>query len=225
MTGATGGAGALGILGGTFDPIHVGHLALAHAARRALGLERVLFVPNADPPHKGDRVTAPEHRARMVRLAITGEPAFELSRIELDRPGTSYAVDTVAAVAARSRDEGRPEPWFVLSDESLRDLPTWRSPVRILELARVAVAARPGAERLDRRWLAERFPGVESRITFIDGELPDVAATEIRARVSEGRPIDGLVPDAVARYIAEHRLYRNGTGATPAVASSGTGAP
>ena len=223
---AHGYARALGILGGTFDPIHLGHLALAHEARRALDVERVLFVPNADPPHKDATVTAPEHRAAMVRLALEGEPAFELSPLELERPGPSYAVDTVAAVAERSLGEGRPEPWFVLSDEAFADLPTWREPRRILELARVAVAPRPGTPRVDRAWTAQHFPGLESRITFLDGPQVDIAATEIRERVGQGQSIEGLVPDAGARYIAAHGLYRGSPPATtPREASSGLGAP
>src|SRR6188508_2732803 len=134
---------ALGILGGTFDPIHLGHLALAREARDALDLERVLLVPNAVPPHKGAGVSAAEHRAAMVRLAIADDPGLEFSSLELDRPGPSYAVDTVIAVAERSRAQGRPEPWFLLSDEALAELPTWRQPERILDLARVAAAPRP----------------------------------------------------------------------------------
>ncbi len=111
---------AIGILGGTFDPIHDGHLALAREALAELDVEQLLFVPNADPPHKQDqRVTAAVHREAMVALAIAGEPAFALSRIELERPGPSYAVETVAALAAQSLAEGRPEPWFVLSAEVL----------------------------------------------------------------------------------------------------------
>jgi nicotinate-nucleotide adenylyltransferase len=222
---APGGPRALGILGGTFDPIHLGHLALAHEARRSLDLERVLFVPNADPPHKDETVTAPVHRAAMVRLALAGEPNFELSPLELDRPGPSYAVDTVAAIAARSEAEGRPEPWFILSDEAFADLPTWREPRRILELARVAVAPRPGAPRLDRSWTAERFPGLESRVVLLQGPRVDIAATDVRARIAQGRSIVGLVPDVVADYIAQHGLYRGEAPAAPAVASSGMGTP
>lgn len=202
------GPGAMGILGGTFDPIHVGHLALAREARRALGLERVLMVPNAIPPHKGPGVSAPEHRAAMVRLAIADDPDLELSSLELDRPGPSYAVDTVSAVAGRSRAEGRPEPWFILSDDALVELPTWRQPERILERARIAAAPRPGSPRPSRLWLEEQFPGRSSRITLLDGPNVDIAASDIRARVGRGEDVSGLVPEAVAAYIAAQGLYR-----------------
>ena len=201
-------ARAFGILGGTFDPIHDGHLALAAEAMRELDLDHVLFVPNADPPHKRDQqVTPSRHREAMVALAIAPEPAFVLSRIELERPGPSYAVDTVAELAQRSRTEGRPEPWFVMSAEVLDDFHTWRSPERILELCRIAVAPRPGAEPLDDRWVRARFPGREGRFCFLPGPELDIASTGIRARVAAGEPIDGLVPASVHHYIEEHGLY------------------
>lgn len=203
------GRGPIGILGGTFDPVHLGHLALAHAARSALGLERVLFVPNADPPHKqGQDVTPAGHRAAMLALAIEPEPGFELSRLELDRPGPSYAVDTVAAVHAVCLAEDRPEPWFILSAEALDDFHAWREPERILELCSIAVAPRVGAERIDAAWLAERFPGREDRFELLGGPMPDIAGTAVRARVRRGEDIRDLVPAPVAGYIDEHWLYR-----------------
>jgi nicotinate-nucleotide adenylyltransferase len=129
---------AIGILGGTFDPVHDGHLALAAEALAVLDLDHVLFVPNADPPHKQDQVVTPAaHREAMVALAIADDPRFRFSRIELERPGPSYAVDTVAVLAQRCRAEGRPEPWFVLSAEVLESFHTWREPDRVLELCRV----------------------------------------------------------------------------------------
>jgi nicotinate-nucleotide adenylyltransferase len=207
---------AIGILGGTFDPIHVGHLALARQALRSLELAEVLFVPNAQPPHKLGQPVSPAHdRAAMVALAIAGEPAFSLSRLELDRPGPSYAVDTVAVVASASRVRGRPEPWFILSAEVLDDFHLWREPLRILELCRVAVGPRPGADPLDRAWVAQAFPGREDRFAFLPGPTLDVASTTIRQRVAAGLPISGLVPPQVERYIHEAGLYR----AEPVVAS------
>jgi nicotinate-nucleotide adenylyltransferase len=205
----TGKRRAIGILGGTFDPVHVGHLALAEEARRALDLERVLFVPNARPPHKRDQiVTAADHREAMVRLAIAGEPGFELSRIELDRAGPSYALDTVTEVAVLSRAEGRPEPWLIISAEALADLPSWREPLEILARCRIAVAPRPGSEAVDQDWVAERFPEHQERFTFLTGPKLDIASTTIRDRVAAGSPIGGLVPAAVERYIDETGLYR-----------------
>jgi nicotinate-nucleotide adenylyltransferase len=199
---------AFGILGGTFDPIHLGHLALARTAHAALDLDRVLFVPNGHPPHKRDQViTSAEHREAMVALAIDGEPGFVLSRLELERPGPSYAVDTVAELAELARAEGRPEPWFILSAETLDGLVDWREPERILELCRIAVGSRPGAASLDPAWLAHHHPGREDRFTFLPGPLPDVASTTIRDRAGRGLAIRGLVPPSVERYIVEHGLY------------------
>jgi nicotinate-nucleotide adenylyltransferase len=203
-----GGSKAFGILGGTFDPIHDGHLALAREALTELDLDHVFFVPNADPPHKqGQAVTAARHREAMVSLAIERESTFVLSRLELDRPGPSYAVETVATLASEARQEGRPEPWFVMSAEVLDDFHTWRQPERILGLCRVAVAPRPGADPLDGRWVARHYPGFESRFAFLPGPELDIASTTIRELVSRGRPIGDLVPAPVAGYIAAHGLY------------------
>lgn len=200
---------AFGILGGTFDPVHLGHLAVAHEALRELDLDHVLFVPNADPPHKQGQVVTPSlHREAMVALAIEPEPAFVLDRIELERPGPSYAVDTVAELAERSRAEGRPEPWFVMSAEAADDLATWRQPERFLRQCRVAVAPRPGAPPLGAGWVAEHWPGHGSRFAFLPGPELDIASTGIRERLARGEPIDDLVPPAVARYIREQGLYR-----------------
>jgi nicotinate-nucleotide adenylyltransferase len=203
-------AGALGILGGTFDPIHLGHLAIAEQARDVLALDRVLFVPAARPPHKLDRRISPAaDREAMVALAIADNPAFELSRLELERPGPSYAVDTVAEVAARSHAEGRGDPVFILSVEALAAFPTWRSPGRILESCRLAVAPRPGAAAPSPEWLAEHFPGQVDRFIFLPGPCLPHAATDIRDLVANGRSIRYLVPAAVERYIVEHALYRD----------------
>jgi nicotinate-nucleotide adenylyltransferase len=200
---------AFGILGGTFDPVHAGHLALANEARRALDLERVLFVPNAQPPHKGTHdVSAAHHREAMLSLAIAGQPGLAISRLELERPGPSYSVDTVAELAAQSHAEGRPEPWFILSAEVLDDFHTWREPSRILGLCRIAVSPRQGTGTLDRAWVAEHYPGREDRFAFLGGPVLDVASTGIRQRVAAGQPITGLVPPAVERYIRETGLYR-----------------
>jgi nicotinate-nucleotide adenylyltransferase len=203
------GRGAIGILGGTFDPVHLGHLALAAEALSLLDLEQVLFVPNADPPHKqAQRVTAALHREAMVALAIVEDQRLTLDRIELERPGPSYAVDTVAALADRCRVQGRPEPWFVLSAEVLEDFHTWRQPERVLELCRVAVAPRPGAEPLDRGWVTQNYPGREDRFAFLPGPELDIASTVIRARVRAGRSVAELVPAAVLEYIGAHALYQ-----------------
>jgi len=133
--------GSVGILGGTFDPVHVGHLAIAEEAREQLGLERVLFIPAPDAPlRSGPAAASPEQRARMVELAIHGNPFFTMDPLELGRPGPSFTVDTLEILATRERAAGRqPDLWFILSAEQLRKLPEWRTPERLLELCRVAV--------------------------------------------------------------------------------------
>ena len=160
--------GSVGILGGTFDPIHHGHLVIAEEARESLGLERVLLVPAASPPHKPQRpVTSAAHRLAMVELAIAGNPSFAVSRIELDRGGASYTVETLESLLL----EGVADPWFILSAEALAGFPTWRRPDRILELCRLAVVPRGGHETLDEAWASEHFPNREDRISFLPGLL------------------------------------------------------
>jgi nicotinate-nucleotide adenylyltransferase len=201
-------ARAVGVLGGTFDPVHVGHLAVGEVARTALDLESVLFVPALQPPHKRDQaITDARHREAMLRLAIADTPAFEVSRLELERPGPSYSVDTLEQVAAESAAAGRADPWFILSVEAVAGFPSWRDPDRILALARIAVAPRPGSEPPSRAWLEARFPGRVDRFASLPGPDVSVSATEIRRRVADGLSIDGFVPPAVERYIMEHRLY------------------
>ena len=197
---------SVGILGGTFDPIHIGHLAVAEEAREALGLDRVLFVPAGEPPHKdAAAVTPPADRVAMVELAIADNPAFALSRVEVDRAGPSFTVDTLVALAAASPDVA----WtLILSAESFRGLPTWHEPERLFERARIAVVPRAGLEAPSDAWIDERFPGCADRVIRLDGPHLRLSATAIRARVAAGRSIRYLVPDAVIGYIGDHGLYR-----------------
>jgi nicotinate-nucleotide adenylyltransferase len=199
---------ALGILGGTFDPIHDAHLAIAQATLEALDLEAVLFVPAGLPPHKRDRVvTPPRHRVAMTELAVSSNPAFRVSRIEVERTGPSYAVDTVHEIADRSAAEGRPSPVFIVSVETLRGLITWREPQRLVSLCRLAVAPRCGHRRPGNEWLAEHFPGLEQQVMFLDGPELGHSGSDIRARVASGRSISYLVPTPVDAYIARNHLY------------------
>jgi nicotinate-nucleotide adenylyltransferase len=197
------------MVGGTFDPIHVGHLALARSAREQLGFERILFVPAARPPHKRSQDVSPAaDRLAMVELAIAGQPGFDVSRIEIDRPGPSFTIDTTEQLIEGAAAAGRPiELTIILSAESFADLPSWHEPDRLLRLARIAVAPRPGhpapmADRLDRRLAA-----FADRIDVLDGPHLDVSASDIRRRVAAGESIAGLVPAPVAAYIEAHRLY------------------
>jgi nicotinate-nucleotide adenylyltransferase len=196
--------GCVGILGGTFDPIHHGHLAIAEEARETLGLERVLFVPAAIPPHKpGRRVADAVHRLAMLELAIATNPAFEVSRVELDRGGLSFTVDTLTAL----RDAGISDPWFILSSEALAGFPAWREPERILGLCRLAVVPRGGHAELGAGWAVSRFPGRADRISFLSGPLLPISGSVVRRRAAAGRSVRYLVPEAVAAYIADHELY------------------
>lgn len=196
--------GSVGILGGTFDPIHHGHLVIAEEAREALGLERVLLVPAATPPHKpGRRLVSSGHRLAMAELAIAGNPAFSVSAIEVERGGTSYTVDTLEALAG----VGIADPWFILSAEALAGFPSWRRPDRILELCRLAVVPRGGHDLLDTAWVREHLPGREARVTFLPGPLLPISGSVVRRRAAAGRSVRYLVPDAVARYITDHALY------------------
>lgn len=202
--------GSIGIMGGTFDPIHVGHLAIAEEAREVLGLERVLFIPASIPPHRPAASVAPAaDRAAMVELAIEGNATFELSRIELERAGPSYTSDTVAALASAERAAGRePDLTFILSAETLHDLPGWHEPERLVDACRIAVVPREGYPAPDPAWLASVFPGRERRFDLLEGPRLGLSSTSVRARVAAGRSIRYLVPPAVARYIDDHGLYR-----------------
>lgn len=198
----------VGILGGTFDPIHYGHLVAGEEARCALGLERVLFVPSARPPHKLDySVSAPELRVEMVRLAIADNPHFELSTVDLDRPGFSYSVDTIALLQQRLGP--RAKLYFILGEDALADLPTWHQPEKLLEACELIAVNRPGYHSFSLRLLERQLPGVERRVHQV--RIPELAiwSTELRARVASGLPIRYLVPDSVHKFIYEHGLYLN----------------
>jgi nicotinate-nucleotide adenylyltransferase len=203
--------GSIGVVGGTFDPFHLGHLALARAARDELGLERVLLVPAAQPPHKPGRHVSPgPARLEMVEAGIAGEPRLETSTIELDRAGPSYTVDTLSDLAARERAAGRdPDLVLVLSAESFAGFRSWRDPDRILELARVAVAPRHGTPPPDAEALGRIAGDHTGRVLAIPGPDVDVSASAIRRRVALGEPIDGLVPPGVAAVIERDGLYRD----------------
>ncbi len=202
--------GSIGILGGTFDPFHAGHLALARAARDQLGLERILVMPAAMPPHKlGQAITPAADRLEMIEAGISGEPGLEVSHLELERAGPSWTVDTVAALAAAERAAGRePDLFVILSVESFAGLPTWHEPERLLDLARIVVAPRAGHSPPDPSAVERLAPRGAGRVIVIDGPLLDVSASSIRRRAAAGEPLGNLVPPAVADYIDAHRLYR-----------------
>ncbi len=196
----------LGILGGTFDPIHHGHLVAAQEVQHQLALDQVLFVPAGMPPHKPPQPISPiHHRLRMVELAIAGKSHFALSRLDADRPGPCYTVDTLQLL----RREWGPGPLFVfiIGADSLADLLTWHQPQRLIELCELAAVTRPGVE-VDLPRLAEHLPGITARLHLVQMPLLEISSSDLRARVRAGRPISYLVPPAVEAYILEQGLYR-----------------
>lgn len=196
----------LGILGGTFDPVHRGHLALAAAARDELRLGRVLFVPAGQPWRKAEgSITADEHRVAMLRGALEAERGFEIATLELERAGPSYTVDTLEALRAGGPGN---EMFFILGEDAVADLPNWVRPERILELAKLAVARRSGGHSEAVEEAARRLPGLAERVVWLAMPLVEVSATEIRERVRRGLPIGGMVLPAVEAYIREQGLYR-----------------
>lgn len=196
----------LGILGGTFDPPHYGHLALAETARVQLGLDRVLFAPVGEQPLKpGLIVTPAEQRAAMTELAIADNPAFALTRADLDRPGPHYTVDLLALLRAAQPEVA--QWYFLLGEDSLADLPRWRDPAGILAQARLAVMPRLG-RRADLSALQAQLPALAERLVWLDMPYLDIAATDLRRRARIGLPLRYLVPPAVEAYIHAHALYR-----------------
>lgn len=208
----------LGILGGSFNPVHFGHLAVARAARDAHRLDRVLFVPAGRPPHKREELAPPEHRLAMVRIAVEGIPEFAASDIEIARGGTTYTVDTLEELKRKEPDA---ELFFILGEDSVAEFRKWKDPERILTLARVVVVNRPGAKG---RFLGEEYPGVPGfvlerleRDRVFMADCP-IEARTVREAIRSGASIEGLVPPRVAEYIAEHGLYRGaGASGRPAV--------
>lgn len=201
----------LGVLGGTFDPVHLGHLIIAEEARACLGLEEVLFIPTGQPWLKGGRsISLAVHRVEMLRRALEGNPHFRLSTMEVERPGPSYTVDTLEELH-RSRGEGL-EVYFILGMDSLREFYRWREPRRVLELCTLVVARRPDGPPEDPQSLIQGpFPGVPLRLVPLRSPLIGISGTEIRRRVSQGITIRYRVPQAVEEYILGQGLYRSAT--------------
>ena len=196
----------VGLFGGTFDPPHVGHLILASEAKSQLELTRVLWTVTPDPPHKQDQTITPfEHRLAMVELAIRNEPSFELSDIELNRPGPHYTVDTIKLLV-KENPEAEIVP--IIGGDSLNDLPTWHRPKEILYTAHwVGVMRRPG-EKTNLQELEHELPGISSKIHYVDAPLLEIASREIRNRVATGKPFRYYLPESVYEYIEQNHLYR-----------------
>lgn len=198
--------GRLGIFGGTFDPIHAGHLIIAEELRYRLSLERILFLPAARPPHKTDLQISPDHdRALMLEMGIAGNTNFAVSYGDLERAGLSYTADSLGILRQQYADH---VIYFLMGQDSLRDLPNWHDPNRIARQALLGVALRPGVEvDLDR--IVHQVPDAAGRIELVDVPLIQIASRTIRQRVREGRPIRYQVPREVEEYIVRHGLYRD----------------
>ncbi|NNJ09369.1 nicotinate (nicotinamide) nucleotide adenylyltransferase [Chloroflexales bacterium ZM16-3] len=196
----------IGIYGGTFDPIHIGHLAIAEDARHTLGLSQVLFIPTARQPLKDEvQGATPLQRLEMVRLACATNPHFAVSDLELRRPPPSYTIDTLLALRA---DLGSAiDLVFLLGVDAARDLPRWYRATEIIRLVRLAVISRPGYS-LSLQALETNMPGISERCVTIDGPRLDVSSSDLRARLFAGRPVRYQIPDPVIDYIAAHGLYR-----------------
>ncbi len=199
----------VGIFGGTFDPIHLGHLRVAEAAREQHGLGRIVFVPARRQPMKSSApVASGRHRIAMIELAIDGERAFSVSDCELDRPGKSFTIDTILEFRAGLGPEV--ELFFILGSDSVCDLPNWYDIGRVTDLCTLVIAARPGwpvdtLDALEERLPAERIAGMKAAAVRCTADAS--SSSEIRRRLAEGTPVDDLVPAAVAAYVAQNKLY------------------
>ncbi len=195
----------IGVLGGTFDPVHNGHLAIAEEVRTRLNLTEVLFVPAGQPWLKPEHpIVAAEHRAEMLRLALTDKPYFKLSTIEIERTGPTYTVDTLTELKS---EHSTGELFFIVGWDSLAELPLWKEPSRLIRLCRLVAVPRPGYSLPDLKSLEAAILGLSERLVLLDKPRIDISATAIRSRVALGLSIHDLVPEAVERYIREHRLY------------------
>lgn len=195
--------GRIGFFGGTFDPIHHGHLILASYAASAAGLDRLLFAPAAFPPHKDRRITDVSHRIEMLLRAIEPDERFEMTSIDLDRDGPHYSADTLAMLAAEFPGA---ELYFLMGSDSYRDLPFWHEPRRLFEHANLLVGKRPNSS-YDEQALWTALPPTLTQTEFVDIPLIEISSTEIRKRVAERLPIDYLVPRRVQDYIETTGLY------------------
>ncbi|MBM83301.1 MAG: nicotinic acid mononucleotide adenylyltransferase [Planctomycetaceae bacterium] len=197
----------VGIFGGTFDPVHCGHLLLAEQCREQCGLDEIRFVPTGNPPHKASaNITDGQHRAEMLEFATAGVPAFVVDRMELNRDTVTYTIDTLRELAGQ---ESR-ELYFIMGSDSLADLPNWREPAAILEMTHVIAVNRGGRSQPDLEPLRAQFGDVvDQKIISVAMPGIELSATDIRGRIATGKSIRFQVPRAVEAYIEEHGLYRS----------------
>ena len=198
----------IGVLGGTFDPVHNGHIIVAEETRAQLNLAEVLFVPAGQPYLKeGNLISAAEHRVQMVCLAIAAYPYFKLSTMEIERAGPTYTIDTMAELQAQLG--AGDELFFILGWDNLTQLPRWKEPSRLIKMCRLVAVPRPGYPLPDLDSLEAAIPGLSQSLIVLDKPEVDIDATEIRNRVAQGLSIRHLVPEPVEEYIRQHKLYLN----------------
>jgi len=195
-------------MGGTFDPPHIAHLIIAELARARLDLDKVIFIPAGEPWMKSDRIVASaDERVEMVSRAISSNPAFSLSLIEVNRPGPTYTIDTIEQLSGEvGYDVGL---FLLLGWDSAAELPSWRAPVRITKMARIVAFPRPGFTKPELGALGKAIPGIAERMIYMDEPYLGISSTCIRQRRREGKSVRYLVPDKVGQYIDEHNLYKS----------------
>jgi nicotinate-nucleotide adenylyltransferase len=199
----------IGVLGGTFDPIHIGHLVIAEEARIKLGFNEVLFVPAGQPWRKLDRnITPADQRVEMVRRAIADNPHFKLCTLEVERPGPSYTVDTLTMLRKQLGSEA--SLFFILGRDTLAELPLWKEPKKVVQLCRLVVPPRLGSK--DLKHLETAIPGLLDKVIQLDMPVIGISSAEIRQRIAQGLTIRYLVPAEVEKYIAEQKIYSIGSG-------------
>ena len=197
----------IGVLGGTFDPVHNGHLAIAEEARSYLNLNEVIFLPAGQPWMKSDRSISPaRNRTAMLALALQSRPYFKSSTIEIEHQGPSYSVNSIAELKAQAVE---PTDWyFILGWDNLAKIPQWKEPAKLIEMCFLAAVPRPGYERPNMKKLEVALPGISKKVILMDKPRLEISATDIRNKVAQGLPISGLVPQVVEEYIKENGLYR-----------------
>ncbi len=194
----------IGVLGGTFDPIHIGHLVVAEEARIRLGFREVLFVPAGQPLLKPDRnITPADHRVEMVRRAIADNPHFKICTLEIERPGPSYTVDTLTMLRKQLGSEA--SLFFIIGRDTLAELPLWKEPKKLVQLCRLVVAPRLGSK--DLKHLETSIPGLLDKVIQLDMPVIGISSSGIRQRIAQGLPIRYLVPAEVEKYIKRNGLY------------------
>lgn len=199
----------IGVFGGTFDPIHIGHMSIAEEVRKKLGLEEIVFVPTGQPVFKEHlNISGAQHRLEMVILATAAIPYFNISTIELERPGPSYSIDTIKEL--KSRLYVKTELYLIVGLDALNELTSWKQPELLLQLSYIVCVKRAGYKDVNLKYLESKVPGAQKKVIMIDINPINVSASDIRQRVACGLNIEGMVPDEIEKYIRENGLYLEG---------------